>query len=83
MREVVGPHAIVGAPPRQQVAAAGVVEECCVDLTVEILAGKFFYREALALGSVALEVIVPLLQDKWNPAELVFDRDQLQSRKSI
>src|SRR5213594_782321 len=83
VREVVGPHAVVGAPPRQYVAADGVVEESCVDLAVEVLAGKFFQREAIAVDSMALKIIVPLLQDKRNPADLVFDQDQLQSREAL
>ena len=44
MREVVGPHAIVGAPPGQRVAADGVVEESRVDLVVEVFARQFLDR---------------------------------------
>src|SRR5215468_2750062 len=42
MREVVGPHAVVGAPPRQYVAADSIVEEGGVDLVVEVFAREFF-----------------------------------------
>ena len=41
VREVVGPHALVGAPPGQYVPADGVVEESGVDLLVEVFAGDF------------------------------------------
>jgi hypothetical protein len=60
--EVVGPHAVVGSPPRQDMAPDSVVKESGVDLAVEIFARKFFYCEAFALGSMALEVVVPLFE---------------------
>ena len=56
VREVVGPHGVVGAPPGQYVPADGVVEESGVDLLVEVFAADFLDRQALALSAVALEV---------------------------
>jgi hypothetical protein len=48
VREVVGPHAVVGAPPGQYVPADGVVEESGVDLLVEVFAADFLDCQALA-----------------------------------
>ena len=61
MRKIIGPHAVVLTPPRQNVTADGVIEECRVDLVVEVFAGKFLDEQALALRAVAFEVIIPLL----------------------
>ena len=77
VREIIGPHAVVGAPPRQDMTADGVVEESGVDLVVEVFAGEFFDGQALALGAMPFEVVVPLFQDKRNPAKLVLDEDNL------
>lgn len=49
-REVVGPHAVVGAPPGQSVPADGVVEEGGVDLLVEVFAGDFLDGQAPRLA---------------------------------
>lgn len=62
-------------------AADGVVEERGVDLAVEVFARQLFYRKVFAIGAVAFEVVVPLLQDKRNPAKFVFDQDDFQFRK--
>ena len=69
---VTGPHAVVNAPPRQRVAANRIVEKGRVHLAMEVLARQLFEREAGAVDAVAFEVIVPLLQDKRDPANLVF-----------
>jgi hypothetical protein len=42
VREVVGPHAIVGSPPGQDMTVDGVVEESGLDLVVKVFAGEFF-----------------------------------------
>src|SRR5262245_39532935 len=63
--------------------ADGVVEESRVDLVVEVFAGTFFDGQALALGAMSFEVVVPLLQDKWNPAKLVLDQDDLELRETL
>jgi hypothetical protein len=65
------------------VAADGVVEESRVDLVVEIFAGQFSDGQALALGAMAFEVVVPLFQDKRNPDKLVFDEDNLHLGKTL
>ena len=57
--------------------ADGVVEESGVDLVVEVFSWEFFDGQALALGAVAFEVVVPLLQNERNPAKLVLDEDNL------
>lgn len=77
VRKIVGPHAIVFAPPRQNMTADGVVKESCVDLVMKVFAWRFFDGQTFALGTVAFEVVVPLLQNKRNPAQLVFDQDEL------
>ncbi len=63
--------------------ADGVVEESGVDLVVEIFAGEFFDLQTLALGAVPFEIVVPLLQDKRNPAELVLDQDDLELGETL
>jgi len=71
VREIIGPHAVVGAPPRQDMAANRVIEESGVDLVVEVFAGKFFDGQTLPLGAMPFELVVPLFQDKRNPAKLI------------
>jgi len=83
VREIIGPHAVVGSPPRQDMAADGVVEESRVDLVVEVFTGEFLDGQALALGAMAFEVVVPLLQDKRNPAKLVLDEDDLELGETL
>src|SRR5918995_2966472 len=81
VRKIVGPHAVVLTPPREDMTANGVIEKSRVDLVVEVFAGKFFDEQPLSLGAKAFEVVVPLLQDKRNPAQLVFDEHNLQLRE--
>jgi hypothetical protein len=57
------------------VTADSVVEESRVDLVVEIFARALFDHQALAFGAVTFEIIVPLLQDKRNPAKLILNED--------
>src|SRR6266540_1854587 len=63
--------------------ADGVVEESGVDLVVEVFAGEFVDGQPLALRAMALEVVVPLLQNKRNPAKLVFDEDNLEFGETL
>lgn len=63
--------------------ADGIVEESGVDLVVEVFAREFFDGQALALGAMALEVVVPLLQNKRNPAKLIFDEDNLEFGETL
>src|SRR6266852_4527024 len=63
--------------------ADGVVEESGVDLVVEVFAGEFFDGQALALGAMPFEVVVPLFQDKRNPAKLVLDEDDLELGETL
>ena len=77
VRKIVGPHAIVFAPPRQNMSADGVVKESCVDLVMKVFAWRFFDGQTFALSAVAFEVVVPLFQNKGNSAQLVFDQDEL------
>ena len=54
-------------------AADGIIEKRRVDLVVEVLARRFLDVQSLAIGAVAFEVVIPLLQDKTNkslPAEM-------------
>src|SRR5687767_3912892 len=83
VRKVVGPHAVVLTPPRENMTADGVIEESRVDLVVEVFTGKFFDEQPLPLGAKAFEVVVPLLQDKRNPAQLVFDEHNFEFRKTF
>ena len=52
-REVVGPHAVVGAPPGQSVPADGVVEEGGVDRSWKYSLGTFLTARPAALDAVA------------------------------
>src|SRR5215468_8044230 len=63
--------------------ANGIVEKSGIDLVVEVFAGDFFDGQALSLGAMPFEVVVPLLQDKWNPAKLVLDQDDLELRETL
>src|SRR5919108_2038380 len=63
--------------------ADGVVEESGVDLLVEVFAGELFDGEAFAIGAMTLEVIVPLFQDKRNPAKLVLDEDDFELGETL
>jgi hypothetical protein len=65
----VGSHAVVGAPPRQNMPADGVVEESGVDLVVTIFAGGFSDFQTLTLTTVASEIVVPLLQQEVNSCQ--------------
>src|SRR5688572_624745 len=78
VRKIVGPHAVVLPPPRENMTANRVIEESCIDLLVEVFAGTFLDEQALALGAMAFEVIVPLLQDKRDPAQLVFHKNDFK-----
>src|SRR5918994_895610 len=78
MRKIVGPHAVVLTPPRQNMTAHGVIEERRIDLVVEVFAGKFLDEQTLAVCAKSFEVVIPLLQDKWNPAKLILDQDNLE-----
>src|SRR5262245_37608950 len=60
-----------------------VVEKRGVDLVMEIFAGLFFDGQALALGAMPFEIVVPLFQDKRNPAKLVLDEDDLELGKTL
>src|ERR1044071_9126144 len=64
-------------------AADRVVEERRIHLAVEIFARELFDREALAIRAVALVVVVPLLEQERNPADLVLDQDDLQARETL
>jgi hypothetical protein len=50
VREVVGPHAVVFAPPRENVTADSVVEERGIYLLVEVFARWFSYGQSFAVG---------------------------------
>src|SRR4029453_10139531 len=63
--------------------ADGVVEKGGVDLVVEVFAGEFFDGQALALGAMPFEVVVPLFQDKRDPAKLVLDEDDLELGETL
>src|SRR5262245_10348369 len=60
-----------------------VVEKRGVDLVMEIFAGLFFDGQALALGAMPFEVVVPLSQDKRNPAKLVLDENDLELGETL
>src|SRR4029077_1953454 len=64
-------------------AANRVIEESGVDLVVEVFAGKFFDGQTLALGAMPFEVVVPLFQDKRNPAKLILHQDDLELGKTL
>ena len=62
--------------PQQDMPPDDVVESG-VDLVVEVFAGECFDGQAFALGTIAFEVVIPLLQDKKNPAKLILDEHNL------
>src|SRR6187397_3018689 len=78
VRKIVGPHAVVLTPPRQNMTADGIIEESRVDLVVEVFARTFFDEQPLSLGAKTFEVVVPLLQDKRNPTQLVFNENNFE-----
>ena len=52
MRKIAEPHTVVLAPPGQDVAADGVVEEGGVDLVVEVFAWAFLIIRPSRLSPV-------------------------------
>src|SRR6266581_1638514 len=81
VRKVRGPHTILLSrlPPLEAVAAHFVLQERCEDLAGEVFAGHQGHlrldRPALA---VAADVEVPLLQIRWQPADLTLCDHDLQ-----
>ena len=65
----------LSVPHHVSMAADGVVEESGVIWLWKYSLGSFLIARPARLGAVALEVVVPLLQNKRNPAKLVFDED--------
>ena len=59
VRIVVGPHAVVAAPPGEQPPADMVIEESRVDLSLEIFAGRFIDGKLFGMA-MALEGFVAL-----------------------
>jgi hypothetical protein len=54
-----------------------------VDLRVEGLAREALEAHALAVRTMALEVVVPLLEQERNPPDLVLDQDDLEAREAV
>src|SRR5215813_2008868 len=63
--------------------ANGIVEKSGIDLVVEVFARDFFDGQALSLRAMPFEIIVPLLQNKRNPAKLVLDEDNLEPGETL
>src|SRR5579862_1895851 len=82
VRIVIGPHAVVYAPPGEVVPTNRVVEKGRRHLLGEILARLSLdgYRVA---PQVSMEVVIPLLDVERDPSDLVFNRDQLEARVAI
>ena len=82
MRIVIGPHAVVLTPPFETMPRHGVSEERPIDLTVEIFAGVFRNRRRIhTLESVV--VVIPLLQHKRHPTDLVLHTDESKLRVAL
>src|SRR5882762_4553692 len=82
VRIVVRPHAVVDTPPIETVASYGVVEERAVDLAVEVEAWRLRDRRRVRLAEAAV-VVVPLLEEEGNPADLVLNVHDLELRETL
>ena len=77
MRVIVGPHAVVSAPPREQPPAHVIVEERRIDLPLEVFARQFIDGQFFGV-SMTLKGFVALSEPERHPADLVFHRDDVQ-----
>src|SRR5690242_3292586 len=79
MGEIIGPHDVILSPPLQTVTRHRIVEKTGIDLIVNVFAWVFCERR----GIHALEapvIVIPLLNDPWNPADFIFDSYNFQLR---
>ena len=58
---IVGPHAVLLAPPREEARAHVIFEECTIDMFAEDFARLALDRHR-AIVTEAVEVIIPLLE---------------------
>src|SRR5437773_7218148 len=77
MRIVVGPHAVVSTPPREQPPAHVIVEERRIDLRLEVFTRQFIDGQLFGV-SMTLKSFVALSESERHPADLVFNRDDGQ-----
>src|SRR5687767_2240245 len=77
MRIVIGPHAVVDAPPGKHFAADMIVEEGRENLFGKILARQLAHGHFFRMA-VAFERFVALPQPEWNPTDFVLDGNDLK-----
>src|SRR5580700_2807959 len=77
VRIIVGPHAILLTPPWEEAGAHIILKERAVDVLVEDFARLALDRQ-LAIAAEALEIVVPLLEQERQPADLAFGHQQAQ-----
>src|SRR5579885_3067441 len=82
MRIIVGPHAVLLAPPREETGTDVILEERAIDMLVEDFAWLALDRHR-AVATKPIEVVVPLLQHEGQPANLAFGQQQAQFGMAI
>src|SRR5207247_6322535 len=81
-RIVIGPHAVVLTPPFETMPRHGVTEKRPIDLAVEIFTGVFRNRRRIhTLESIV--IVIPLLQHKRHPTDLVLHTDESKLRVAL
>src|SRR5262249_6746204 len=73
---VMGPHKSVLAEIFHQTPACRIAKKRCVNLILHILTGQLFHIGQRRFGAVANKILVPFMNEKRNPADLVLDVDE-------
>src|ERR1700691_6162079 len=82
VRIIVGPHAILLAPPWEEAGSDVILQERAIHMFAEDFARLSLDRHR-AIATEALEVVIPLLQQEGQPADLAFGHQQAQLGMAI
>ncbi len=81
VRIVIGPHAVFLTPPGESASSHIIFKESAEDVLLNNFTG--LARDRKSFLEVALEIIIPLLQEEWNPADLTFGKQQPELRMAF
>src|SRR3954451_24004919 len=80
MRIVIGPHKSVLTEILHEPASGRITEESRVDLFGNVFTRKLLHVRQRHLRAMPGVILIPFVNKKWNPADLVFDIDELELR---